>query len=141
MVSVNRQKSLLITSEIIGDHVNVLVAGELNSGTSPKLEKTVNEIIEQGHHKLVFSLENVSLITSAGLRVLLVIAKELRKMGGNIALYDSQPNVIEIFRMTGFDTILDLSDSYEDAVLAVGSAIVAFSRDEESAEASQPTFH
>lgn len=141
MVTVNRQKSLLITSETIGNHVNVLVAGELNSGTSPKLEKTVNEIIEQGYHKLVFSLENVSLITSAGLRVLLVIAKELRKLGGNIALYDSKPNVIEIFRMTGFDTILELSDSYEDAVLAVGSTVVAFGRDEEGAEATRQVFH
>lgn len=126
MVVSNRRKSVLLTSEVIGNHINVLVAGELNSGTSPKVENELRDLVDQGHEKVVVSLENVSLITSAGLRVLLVLAKDLKRFGGHIAFYDAQPNVLEIFAMTGFDSILDLLGSYEAAVDKIGGSIVAF---------------
>lgn len=128
-----------MTAESVGDHINILIAGELNSGTSPRLESEVRKLIVQGNARIVVSLENVSLVTSAGLRVLLVLAKEIRKIGGNIALYDCSSNVLEIFRMTGFDTILSLCAGYEEAVLAVGATLSAY--DETSFEFAKPTFH
>lgn len=122
MIAAHKQRNLLITTDSLGDHVDVLLAGELNSDSAPLLEKEMRAVLdnEKPRH-LVISLENLSLITSAGLRVLLVLAKELRKVEGNVALYSPKPNVREIFEITGFDTILDLCDSYEDAVFATGS--------------------
>lgn len=140
MNTVNRHKGILITAETVGDHVNLLVAGELNSGTSARLEAEVRRLMLKSHYRLVVSLENVSLITSAGLRVLLVLAKELRQKGGDIALYDSQPNVLEIFSMTGFDTILSLSDSYEQAVKAVGGSLATLNA-ASSQDAAKPVWH
>lgn len=139
-MSSSRHKSILVTGEVIGDHVNLLVAGELNSGTSPRLEAEVRRFIAQGHNKVVMSLENVSLVTSAGLRVLLVLAKEIRQSGGNVALYDCQPNVLEIFRMTGFDSILLLTPSYEEAVFEVGASLVTFG-EHAMEQVGKPTFH
>lgn len=135
-----RHKSILVTGEIIGDHVNVLVAGELNSGTSPRLEVEVRRFITDGHTRIVLSMENVSLVTSAGLRVLLVLAKEIRRQGGNIALYDCRPNVLEIFEMTGFDNVLLMSSSYENAVFEVGASLIGFI-DQADGETGEPTWH
>lgn len=139
-MSSNRHKSILVTGEVIGDHVNVLVAGELNSGTSPRLELEVRRFIADGHNSIVLSMENVSLVTSAGLRVLLVLAKEIRGASGNIVLYDCQPNVLEIFEMTGFDSVLLLSSSYEKAVLEAGGSLVGYI-DHGADGASKPTWH
>ncbi|MEX0943306.1 MAG: STAS domain-containing protein [Pseudomonadales bacterium] len=144
MAVMNRRKSVLVTSEVIGNHINVLVAGELNSGTSPRVENQLRDLIDQGCEKVVVSLENVSLITSAGLRVLLVLTKDLKRQGGHIAFYDAQPNVLEIFAMTGFDSILELPPSYEAAVERVGGSIVAFRRNgptDSLENADKPTFH
>ena len=139
-MSSSRHKSILVTGERIGDHVNVLVAGELNSGTAPRLEGEIRRFIALGQVKVVMSLENVSLVTSAGLRVLLVLAKDIRQLGGNIALYECQPNVLEIFRMTGFDGILLLKPSYEDAVFEIGASLVVFG--EQGADGiGKPTWH
>lgn len=135
-----RHKSILVTGEVIGDHVNLLVAGELNSGTSPRLEVEVRRFITEGHTRIVLSMENVSLVTSAGLRVLLVLAKEIRRMGGNISLYDCRPNVVEIFEMTGFDNVLSLGSSYENAVLEVGGSLIGFIDHPEDG-VSKPTWH
>jgi len=118
-------KSLLISSKVIADHVAILVAGEINGATSSKLEQEMMAIIDGGQLKIVVSLENVSLITSAGLRVLLVTAKKLRSSGGDVALYDTPDNVMEIFKITGFNTILNLSDSYEAAAKSVGADITS----------------
>ncbi|MDZ7683898.1 MAG: STAS domain-containing protein [Gammaproteobacteria bacterium] len=71
-----------------------------------------------------WGLENVELITSAGLRVLLMLAKELKKRSGNIAFYDCQKSVLDVFEMTGFDSDPEHSaESYERAVFAVGSTL------------------
>lgn len=121
-MSSSRHKSILVTGEVVRNHVNILVAGELNSGTSPRLEVEVRRHIVEGYTKVVVSMENVSLVTSAGLRVLLVLAKEIRHRGGNIALYDCQPGVLEVFEMTGFDNVLLVSSSYENAVIEVGAS-------------------
>ena len=139
-MSSGRHKSILVTGEIIGDHVNLLVAGELNSGTSPRMEAEVRRFIREGHNKLVISMDNVSLVTSAGLRVLLVLAKELRRSGGNMALYECKPAVLEIFRMTGFDSILILAPSYEEAVFQAGASLVSLG-DQSTDGAVKPTWH
>ncbi|MBD3648072.1 MAG: STAS domain-containing protein [Pseudomonadales bacterium] len=142
MVAVHKQRNLLVTAESLGDHANVLLAGELNSDSAPLFEKEMRSLIENEQHaRVVISLENLSLITSAGLRVLLVLAKELRKRDGNISLYAPKPNVREIFEITGFDTILDLSDSYEDAVFAFGSPAMTANLETELGSGTKRTLH
>lgn len=123
-MSINKQRNILITSEVFDDHVNVLVAGELNTDSAPRLEKEIRQFIERGNANFVINIENLNLITSAGLRVLLVLAKHLDATGGGIALYGPKPSVREIFEITGFNSILDLCRTYENATLALGSTAV-----------------
>lgn len=114
---------LMLTFVDAGSHTEVLVTGDVDSGTAGIFEQRFKEAIESGRLRFVVSLDNVELVTSAGLRVLLMLAKELKKQGGDIALYDCQKSVMDVFEMTGFDSILNIGDSYEQAVFAVGSTL------------------
>lgn len=120
-----KQNRVVISSDVVGDHVNVVVMGEVDSNTSMKLEEVLRGLITKGHKKIALALDNVPIITSAGLRVLLVIAKALYQSGGSFAMYGCQPNVKEVFKVSGFDTILNIENSYEDLVATFGQPAVA----------------
>ena len=122
MANVSHQRSILLSANAQDTHVDVLIAGEINSGTAAKLERDLKAIIDsyQPISHFIISLGGVTLINSAGLRVLLVLAKEIRRREGGLAFYEVPPNLLEIFEMTGFDTILSLCDSYATALQVAG---------------------
>ena len=47
-------------------------------------------------------------ISSAGLRAVLVVSKKLRQQGAKLSLCGMNDAVYDIFKMAGFDTILDI---------------------------------
>lgn len=114
--SIDRKRSLLITAQDRGNHVAILVAGDINTATAPKMEAEIRAIDDQGGKHLTVSLEQVTLVTSAGLRVLLLLTKDFCRNDRMIVWYGSRRNVVEVFKMTGFDGILMLADSYETAL-------------------------
>ncbi|HZG65226.1 MAG TPA: STAS domain-containing protein, partial [Herpetosiphonaceae bacterium] len=58
---------------------------------------------------------DVTFISSSGLRVLLLLARELRKDGGDVRLCAARPQVAEVFHLTGFDRIFELFPTCEAA--------------------------
>jgi len=67
----------------------------------------------------VVDLAQVTYLSSGGLRVLLVIAKELRERGGQVVLCCAQPNVARVLRITGFSEIFPSFDTREAALRAL----------------------
>lgn len=126
MIKANKQETILVTAEEVGGHVNVLIAGELNSYTSPRLEEDLHDVLAESHTRLALNMEHVTLLTSAGLRVILMVAKKLSG-GGKLVLYECQPHVIQVLKITGFDSILTLCADYEQAIIALGESLPASS--------------
>lgn len=63
----------------------------------------------------VFDFSEVPYITSAGLRVFLKIAKELGAKKGRIALASMNVPVRDVFKLSGFDSFMQLCDSLAEA--------------------------
>lgn len=55
---------------------------------------------------LLIDLNNVSYLSSAGLRVLLIAAKTAKLRGGKVAIASPQPSVKDIIVMSGFDKLI-----------------------------------
>ena len=98
----------------------VTVAGKLDTLTAGDYEKAMNQLIAQDKTRLVIDFAELSYISSAGLRVLLATAKQLKPKGGLTVFANLQGNVREVFEMTGFCTILGLYDSVDAALAALG---------------------
>ena len=90
--------------------------GNLDTNTSPDAEAKLNELIDNGSHKLLINFGKLNFISSAGLRVLLATAKKLKGTGGNLQICELNSTVQEVFDISGFGTILNVSKSEEDAL-------------------------
>lgn len=91
-----------------GEKTTLVLSGRLDTTTSPKLEETL--ITELSHAKCV-ELDFVDLVyvTSAGLRVLLLGEKTAKAQGSKQIIMNVSPEIMEIFDMTGFSSILSFS--------------------------------
>ena len=90
--------------------------GRLDTQTSPDAQQRLTRLIEEGETKILVNLEKVDYISSAGLRVLLVVAKQLKTTDGELRICSLNEVVKEIFDISGFDMILPVSASESEAL-------------------------
>lgn len=89
-----------------GTTLNVLLAGRIDSGSVDAFNREVRDSLD-GFDRVIIDMKDLTNLTSAGLRTLLPICKEMRKRNGMV-LRNVRPNILEIFEFTGFDTIFDM---------------------------------
>ena len=94
----------------------VTISGRLDAVTAPEYEKAVNELIFAGEIKLVVDFDGLDYISSAGLRGLLVTAKQLKGKGGQIRCANVKGTVKEVFDISGFGSIFQMDDSVSAAL-------------------------
>ena len=90
--------------------------GRFDAHSAGDVEKELKLAISKGAGKLLLNMDSVEYISSAGLRVLLAVAKELRKQEGEIKLCCLNPYVKEVFDIVGFTQIFKIYDSTEEAM-------------------------
>ena len=83
-------------------NVTLIVAGRLDTTTAPELEK---ELDFTGITSVEFDLADLEYVSSAGLRVILMVQKNMK---GNFVLKNVKPEIMEIFEITGFADILTI---------------------------------
>lgn len=105
-----------ITETLKGDVVIFHVKGKLDSTLSPMLERKAFEYFDAGQNKLLLDLEDVSYVNSAGLRMLLSLKKEVRSLSGKFVIYGLKTEILEIMKICGFDHVLEISNTEEDAL-------------------------
>ena len=82
------------------------LAGRLDTTTAPELEAELKTSLD-GVTELIFDLERLEYISSAGLRVLLSAQKVMNRQG-SMKLIHVGEGVMEVFEVTGFSDILTI---------------------------------
>ena len=90
--------------------------GRFDAHSAGDIEKELNLAISKGARKLLLDMDSVEYISSAGLRVLLAVAKKLKKEEGEIKLCCLKPYVKEVFDIAGFTQIFKIYDTTEEAI-------------------------
>lgn len=88
------------------EKVTLTVSGRLDTTTAPELEAVLDEVLENTK-ELIFNLENLEYISSAGLRVILKAQKSMNTKG-SMKLTGVNDSIIEVFDITGFLDILTI---------------------------------
>ena len=88
------------------DVMKIALEGRLDTTTAPALEAEVKASMDGVSH-LVFDMEKLDYVSSAGLRVLLSAQKAMAKKG-DMKLINVNEIVMEIFEVTGFSDILTI---------------------------------
>jgi anti-anti-sigma factor len=99
-----------------GDILILRLKGRLDALSTPETEKKVFNYINHGQHKLLLDFSGVDYISSAGMRMLLATTKKLKPVAGQLVLCSITTNVMDVFKISGFDHILALTESEEEAL-------------------------
>lgn len=81
--------------------------GRLDTSTAPTLEIEMNKVLEDCK-ELYLDIKNLEYVSSAGLRVLLTIHKNISAKQGKFVISHPNDVVKDIFDMTGFSSILKI---------------------------------
>ncbi len=102
-------------TKLNGDITIFTPSGRIDTMSARDFEKEVNGLIGKGCKKLIIVFADIDYISSAGLRVLLLAGKRLKVSRGNIALSDMADRIFEVFKISGFDKILTIFNTIEEA--------------------------
>lgn len=97
-----------ILSHIINKWTIVKLSGQFDSQFSIEVENYLNQLIEEEKYFIALDLSEVSILTSAGLRVLLSMLKTIKAKYGNLELINPHPNVKAVFDLAGFSSIFSI---------------------------------
>ena len=105
-----------IAEEKQGEVLILAPGGRVDSASSGQLETALLKNLETGQSRLVVDLAAVEYISSAGLRVLLMLVKKLQGSGGRLVLCAMPESVRLVFELAGFLPLFEIEGSREAAV-------------------------
>ncbi|MDR1556580.1 MAG: STAS domain-containing protein [Tannerellaceae bacterium] len=91
-----------------GQEMIISLAGQLDTLTAADFEKEVQKALLDEQKHIVLNGEGLTYISSAGLRLLLTLQKGMKNKGGTLRLRNIRQEIMEIFHITGFSSILTI---------------------------------
>lgn len=99
----------------IKDSQNVTVVelvGEIDANTAPKVQEEVLPLAQSGQ-KILLDMSQVPYTSSAGLRFLLSLSRQLTAQNGQLVLVGVSEDIKDTMSVTGFLDFFTLSDDQE----------------------------
>ncbi|HEY2421670.1 MAG TPA: anti-sigma factor antagonist [Neobacillus sp.] len=93
------------------EKIFVLVGGEIDAFTAPKLREELVSIAEGQNISLIINLKDVSYIDSTGLGVFIGIYKLLKQNDGELKLINLSARLERLFEITGLSNIIDIASN------------------------------
>jgi len=90
--------------------------GRIDSTTSAILERHLQGIAAAGQTRIVVDFSGVDYISSAGLRVLLALAKRGREQKGRVVLSAMNDSVRQVFELAGFVALFTIAPTRAEAL-------------------------
>ena len=94
--------------------------GRVDGTNASEFQDAMKSEINESDRAVVLDLEDLTYISSAGLRVVLLIAKDLQRQGAKMAACSLTGPVKEVFVISGFDKIIPIHDTQDAAIGALG---------------------
>lgn len=102
-----------------GEIFIVDVNGEMDLYNSYKLKELVMKMLEKNVKKFVINLEQVDYIDSSGIGALIFICSTLKKMNLKLSITNVHGSVKKVIELTKLMGYFPISNSVEEAVLAL----------------------
>lgn len=111
---------LAIETAAAGTALVVAVTGDVDIATSPLLRDRLADVVRT-HRSVVVDLDGVGFMDSTGLGVLVAAHRRSAATGARLVLARPQRIVRNALRLVQVDTVIDVHDSLDAAVAAVGA--------------------
>lgn len=107
---------LNISSAINGNQMVIELEGRIDVTSAKQLEQECLAWIDAGNSQLVFDLSKVEYMSSAGLRIFLLIAKRLKPIDGTIRLCAMNAILRDVFEISGFSKLFSILPTVAEAL-------------------------
>ena len=118
------------SSRKFADVVVAAPVGRIDHSAAGQLEQELMPLIKESpdaNGGVILDFAGVEYISSVGLRILMIAAREMRGRGAPIAVAGLRPVVSEIFAISRFDRVLDVFPSVRSAIEKLSApALAAF---------------
>ena len=100
----------------------VAVKGRVDSTTADGLTSRLSELVKSGASRLVIDLKEVSYISSAGFRTLLITARAVGQASGKLVLCGITGDLQRLFDLSGFSELFTILPNRDDALAKLRTA-------------------
>jgi anti-anti-sigma factor len=104
------------THELDREVTRVGLSGEVGLAVAAELRQRLDELINDGHPRLLVDLSDATFIDSTGLEVLLDTARQLRRPRGRFAVLCPDPDMRSLFQLVGHNLIFPVDESLDKAL-------------------------
>lgn len=109
-----------IEVEDTGGYTLCRPVGELDAYTVSQFREALGTLAAKQY--LLIDLSSVPFMDSAGLGALIGGIRRAREAGGDVAVACSRPTLTRLLHTTGFDRIVSVTETVEDAAIALVDA-------------------
>ncbi len=92
----------------------VKLGGRIDATNADEVEKQCAEYIEMGQTRMLLDMGDLEYISSAGLRVILVLSKQCVAKGGKLLLANMKGMVGRTLDISGFDMLAYSEGAWDD---------------------------
>jgi len=97
------------------------IHGDLDSMGTQMVDEPMNAALGNKTSRVLVDLSDVGFISSAGMAMLLVKGKGLRRAGGNMYLTSATDRVREVLALAGFNELFNVYSTMDDALKSLES--------------------
>lgn len=115
-----RIRVLEIQIEEADGHTVCRPVGELDAYTVGQFRESLGDLANAG--RLLIDLSEVPFMDSAGLGALIGGIRRAREAGGEVAVACSRPTLTRLLHTTGFDRIVPVTETLDEAAAALAAA-------------------
>ncbi|RJX33362.1 MAG: anti-sigma factor antagonist [Desulfarculus sp.] len=94
--------------EKCGQVMVLALQGRLDTMAAPAFDAEVNRLLQASERLFLLDLSGLNYISSAGLRSLLMLAKQVDARAGKLVLCGLEEMISEVFQVAGFEAIFNI---------------------------------
>ena len=121
-----------VTTERKDDVVSILTSGRVDGVNASQFGEAARAAIKDDDRAVIVDFENVTYVSSTGLRVLLMLIRDLLRREIKVSLCAMSDQVRNVVRIGGFDKLIPIHPSRAAALASLGVQAAGESRHGES---------
>ena len=101
-----KEEELEVTKEKTSKALIFMLKGRVNSFSAEELQHYLEKALNDGEKNIVLDMLKVEYLSSAGIRVILKIYKDIKEAGGKFGIESPAESVRNVLGMTALDEML-----------------------------------
>ena len=98
---------------------SLALRGRVDALSSAEIQKVFDRLIQAGERMILVDFAEVNYVSSAGLRLFLLVQKQLTSVGGELLLFGLASQTLEVFRISGLDKLFHIASTRDELMSSV----------------------